>query len=83
MRHDTDTPKIQAHQPEIHMDDDFNDQTIAMAYDLATQVIDNALWGQNIKGARLLRARIDIDAVRKRIAARHYQALAQAAEEQK
>jgi hypothetical protein len=65
------------------MEDDFNDQTLAMAYDLATQFIDTALWGQDIKVARLLRQRIDINAVRKRIAVRHYQALAKTAEKQK
>ena len=65
MRHHTDTPKIQAHQPEIHMDD----------LNLANDANQDAL--------HLLRAidgaKIDIEAIRKRVTLRHYQMVARLA----
>jgi hypothetical protein len=65
MRHHTDTPKIQAHQPEHHMDD----------LTFAQQANEDALFLlKHIDGQR-----IDIEAIRKRVTMRHYQMVARLA----
>jgi hypothetical protein len=66
MRHDTDTPKIQAHQPEIHMDD----------LNLANDANQDAL--QLLRALDGSPA-VDIDAIRKRVTLRHYQMVARLA----
>ena len=65
MRHHTDTPKIQAHQPENTVND----------LHLAKEANEDALFLlKHIDGQR-----IDIDAIRKRVTLRHYQMVARLA----
>jgi len=66
MRHHTDTPKIQAHQPEPNMDD----------LNLAKDANDDAL---NLLRAIDGSPAVDIDAIRKRVTLRHYQMVARLA----
>jgi hypothetical protein len=73
MRHNTDTPKIQAHQPEPNMDDlnfakEANDDALLLL---------KALPG--MRTAQVEGAVIDIDAIRKRVTLRHYQMVARLA----
>jgi hypothetical protein len=71
MRHPTDTPKIQAHQPEIHMDD----------LTLAQQANEDALFLlKAIDDRQVNTLGIDISAIRKRVTLRHYQMVARLAE---
>jgi hypothetical protein len=66
MRHDTDTPKIQAHQPKPNMDD----------LNLAKDANDDAL---NLLRAIDGSPTVDIEAIRKRVTLRHYQMVARLA----
>ena len=66
MRHHTDTPKIQEHQPEPNMDD----------LNLANEANQDALQLlRAIDGSPT----VDIEAVRKRVTLRHYQMVARLA----